>query len=59
MVAVAQRMMSELTPLVDAQHGAFFLMDTEHQDGPMLSLIASYGFGGRKGLASSYRLKES
>ena len=55
--SVAQLIMSELTPLVDAQHGAFYMMDAEPE--PNLHLIATYGFGGRKSLASSYRLKES
>ncbi len=60
MVTVAQRLMSELTPLVEAQHGAFYLMDSDPDDGqPLLSLIASYGFGGRKGLSNTYRLKET
>ncbi len=56
--SVAQLIMSELTPLVDAQHGAFYMLETD-DDGPRLQLIASYGFGGRKTLSSSYRLKES
>jgi signal transduction histidine kinase/HAMP domain-containing protein/ActR/RegA family two-component response regulator len=55
--SVAQLIMSELTPLVDAQHGAFFMMDVEPE--PSLHLIATYGFGGRKSLVSTYRLKES
>jgi HAMP domain-containing protein/signal transduction histidine kinase/ActR/RegA family two-component response regulator len=58
--SVAQLIMSELTPLVDAQHGAFYMMDTDEDDrGARLQLIASYGFGGRKTLSSSYRMKES
>ncbi|HEY1958306.1 MAG TPA: HAMP domain-containing protein, partial [Polyangiaceae bacterium] len=55
--SVAQLIMSELTPLVDAQHGAFYMMDAESE--PALHLIATYGFGGRKTLLSSYRLRES
>jgi HAMP domain-containing protein/signal transduction histidine kinase/ActR/RegA family two-component response regulator len=55
--SVAQLIMSELTPLVGAQHGAFFMMDVEPE--ASLHLIATYGFGGRKSLASTYRLKES
>ncbi len=59
-VSVAQLVMSELTPLVDAQHGAFYIMDSDEDDGqPLLQLIASYGFGGRKQLNNSYRLCES
>ncbi len=55
--SVAQLIVSELTPLVDAHHGAFYMMDAEPD--PSLHLIASYGFGGRKSLSSSYRLRES
>jgi signal transduction histidine kinase/ActR/RegA family two-component response regulator/HAMP domain-containing protein len=58
-VSVAQLVMSELTPLVDAQHGAFYLMDPDSTEEEVLHLVASYGFGGRKGLSSSYRLRES
>ncbi|HVH40741.1 MAG TPA: HAMP domain-containing protein [Labilithrix sp.] len=57
-VSVAQLIMSELTPLVDAQHGAFYMLD-ESTGEPALHLIASYGFGGRKSLSSSYRIRES
>jgi signal transduction histidine kinase/ActR/RegA family two-component response regulator len=57
LVSVAQLIVSELTPLVDAQHGAFYMMDIENE--PVMHLIATYGFGGRKSLATSYKLKES
>src|SRR5882672_5078291 len=60
--AVAQLIMSELTPLVDAQQGAFFMIESDaggSGGAPLLRLIASYGFGGRKTLANSYGLKES
>ena len=55
--SVAQLIVSELTPLVEAQHGAFYMMDAEED--PSLHLIASYGFGGRKTLAGFYKMKES
>ncbi len=58
-VSVAQLIMSELTPLVDAQHGAFYYLDADEEQEPLLTLIASYGFGGRKSLANSYKVKES
>ncbi|MBC7658954.1 MAG: HAMP domain-containing protein [Chitinophagaceae bacterium] len=59
-ISVAQLIMSELTPLVGAQHGAFFMMETsEEKTHSLLNLIASYGFSTRKNLSSSYRLKES
>ncbi len=59
-VSVAQLIMSELTPLVDAHHGGFFMMEALEKPGdPVLNLIASYGFTNRKGFAHSFRLKES
>jgi signal transduction histidine kinase/HAMP domain-containing protein/AmiR/NasT family two-component response regulator len=59
-VSVAQAIISKLTPLVNAQHGAFFVAEPGLEKGDqVLSLIASYGFGGRRTLASSYRLKET
>src|SRR2546421_6616222 len=42
--AVAQLIMNELTPLVGAQHGTFFLMEVER---PVLALIAGYGHAAR------------
>ncbi|HUA34431.1 MAG TPA: HAMP domain-containing protein [Candidatus Binataceae bacterium] len=58
-VSVAQLIMSELTPLLDAQQGAFYTMETDAVGEPVLQLIASYGFGGRKSLANRFRLQET
>ncbi len=58
LTAVAQLIMSELTPIVDAQHGAFFVAQSADND-TLLTLIASYAFNERKNLSSTYRLKES
>jgi signal transduction histidine kinase/HAMP domain-containing protein/ActR/RegA family two-component response regulator len=59
-VSVAQLIMSELTPLIDAHHGGFFMMEAPDKGGESsLNLIASYGFTSRRSLSSSYRLKES
>jgi signal transduction histidine kinase/ActR/RegA family two-component response regulator len=59
-VSVAQLIMSELTPLVDAQHGGFYFAESDRDTGELkLNLIGSYGFSDRKTLANSYRLKES
>ncbi|MBY0316910.1 MAG: HAMP domain-containing protein [Bdellovibrionales bacterium] len=55
--AVAQLIMSELTPLIDAQHGTFFMMEQEDGE-PALHLVASYGFTVRKNVASKYKMKE-
>jgi signal transduction histidine kinase/HAMP domain-containing protein/ActR/RegA family two-component response regulator len=55
--AVAQLIMSELTPLVDARHGAFFMADGDEPD-TSLMLIASYAFTERRGVSNKYKLKE-
>jgi HAMP domain-containing protein/signal transduction histidine kinase/CheY-like chemotaxis protein len=57
LTAVAQLIMSELTPLVNAQHGAFFMLESE-QGEPVLNMIASYAFSERKSVANRYKLKE-
>ena len=55
--SVAQLIMSELTPLVDAAHGAFFMLEGEGGDAT-LQLIASYAFTERTNVSNRYRLKE-
>ncbi len=56
---VARMIMSEVTPLVSAQHGGFFLSTDHETEDPELRLIASYGFEERKSPASRFRLGES
>ncbi|MEX2283003.1 MAG: response regulator, partial [Gemmatimonadota bacterium] len=54
---VSRSIMSELTPLVSAHHGAFYIMD--NVDGsPSLRLIASYAYKQRKHLGNRFRLGE-
>jgi signal transduction histidine kinase/HAMP domain-containing protein len=57
---VTQLIMSELTPTVSAQHGAFFL--AESPDGEdaktRLRLIASYGYQQRKSVSNTFELGE-
>jgi HAMP domain-containing protein/signal transduction histidine kinase/CheY-like chemotaxis protein len=57
--SVAQLIMSELTPLIDAQQGTFFLMDADTKNEAILSLIASYAFTERKNFNNHYKLRES
>src|SRR5436189_1324195 len=45
---VSRLIMSQLTPLVSAHHGAFFMMDGEEK---VLKLVATYAYKERKGLA--------
>src|SRR5207249_9158173 len=47
--AVSRLIMSELTPVVSAQHGAFFMAQPESNgEVPELALLASYGYKARK-----------
>jgi signal transduction histidine kinase/HAMP domain-containing protein/ActR/RegA family two-component response regulator len=57
--AVAAMILSELAPLVSAQHGVFYSMTTP-SDGtePVLELQAGYGYEERKHLSTSFRLGE-
>ncbi len=55
--SVAQLIMSELTPLVDASQGTFFMSEGEGAD-VSLNLIATYAFTNRKSLSNRYAMKE-
>ncbi|HEX8824778.1 MAG TPA: response regulator, partial [Archangium sp.] len=55
--AVSRLIMSELTPLVSAHHGAFFLMDVEDSH-PVAKLTSSYAYRERKNVGNRFRLGE-
>jgi CheY-like chemotaxis protein/HAMP domain-containing protein len=55
---VARLIMSELTPLVQARQGAFFIMQQENGSGAALRLIASYAYKERKHLNNVWYLGE-
>ena len=59
LATVSKMILSELTPLVAAQHGVFYVL-TDPDDGgaPVLTMQAGYGFKERKHVASSFRLGE-
>ena len=55
--SVSRMILSNLAPLLDAQQGVFYLMDTA--DGqPILKLLSSYAYQERKHLANQFRLGE-
>ncbi|HET9634675.1 MAG TPA: HAMP domain-containing protein [Gemmatimonadaceae bacterium] len=54
---VSKLIMSELTPLVSAHHGAFYIMEEENST-PVLKLIASYAYKERKHLGNRFYLGE-
>jgi HAMP domain-containing protein/CheY-like chemotaxis protein/GAF domain-containing protein len=55
---VSQLIMSEISPLVTAQHGAFFLSHSENGEAPELRLIASYGYKQRKAVSNRFKVGE-
>src|SRR4029078_10800777 len=55
--SLAQLIMSELTPVVGAQHGAFYLMESD--GAPILKLISTYACTRRTRLAHHFSLGES
>src|SRR5437762_1037134 len=55
--SVSKLIMSELTPLVSAHHGAFFIADQD-AGGQLLKLIASYAYRHRKHVANRFGLGE-
>ncbi|MCW3041335.1 MAG: signal transduction histidine kinase, partial [Solirubrobacterales bacterium] len=56
LATVSNMILSELAPLVSAQHGVFYVLGDE--DGPLLRFQAGYGFNERKHVAPSFRLGE-
>ncbi len=59
LAAVSSMILSELAPLVSAQHAVFYSMTTP-SDGrePLLQLEAGYGFEERRQLSTSFKLGE-
>src|SRR5215211_3380506 len=54
---VARMLMSEVTPIVDAHHGAFFIASHGDDEADTeLSLIATYGYKQRKSLANRFKV---
>ena len=53
---VSKLILSELTPLVGAQHGVFYIMDGA--DHPLLKLLSSYAYRERKHLANRFHMGE-
>ena len=57
---VARLLMSEVTPLVDAHHGAFYVArDTGDDEETELHLIATYGYKERKALSNRFKVGEA
>ncbi len=57
LLTVARTVLSDLAPLVNAQHGVFYMNETQNGDA-LLKLIASYAYRDRKSLANQFRSGE-
>ncbi len=58
LLTVGKLILSELAPVVSAQHGVFYTMITSGEE-PRLHLLASYAFRARKHSAFDFKLGES
>src|SRR6266704_2276101 len=56
MLTVAKLILSELAPVVGAQHGVFYMMTAGAE--PVLRLLASYAYRARKNVGNEFRLGE-
>ncbi|HEX6127151.1 MAG TPA: HAMP domain-containing protein [Pyrinomonadaceae bacterium] len=58
LLTVARLILSEMAPLVEMQHGVFYIADTA-QDETVLKLLASYAYRKRKSISNEFKLGES
>ncbi|WP_240360025.1 HAMP domain-containing protein [Pyxidicoccus caerfyrddinensis] len=58
LLTVSKVILSELAPLVDAQHGVFYISERAEGGEHMLKLLASYAYRQRKGLANTFKYGE-
>src|SRR5262245_4291773 len=54
MTTVANMILSELTPLVDAQQGAFYVKGPSEEGGSVMKLLGGYAYTARKNLANEF-----
>ncbi|MBE9229309.1 HAMP domain-containing protein [Phormidium sp. LEGE 05292] len=55
---VSKLILSELAPLVSAQHGVFYLMENGDNHAAFLKLLSTYAYRERKNLANRFHLGE-
>jgi signal transduction histidine kinase/DNA-binding response OmpR family regulator len=55
---VSNLVLSELAPLINAQHAVFYVSDRDDDSQMVMNLAASYAFNNRKHLASQFKLRE-
>ncbi|CAN7378526.1 HAMP domain-containing protein [Phenylobacterium sp. LjRoot219] len=55
---VSNLVLSELAPLINAQHAVFYVSDRDDDGQMVMNLASSYAFNNRKHLASQFKLRE-
>jgi signal transduction histidine kinase/CheY-like chemotaxis protein/HAMP domain-containing protein len=58
LMAVTKLILSELAPVVQAQHGVFYVMDGADGEAPTLKLTSTYAYRERRGLRTEFRVGE-
>ncbi|HUB25917.1 MAG TPA: HAMP domain-containing protein, partial [Tepidisphaeraceae bacterium] len=58
LLTVGRLILSELAPVVSAQQGVFYIMDSSGSEEPILKLLASYAFKERKKVDNKFKLGE-
>jgi HAMP domain-containing protein/signal transduction histidine kinase/CheY-like chemotaxis protein len=58
LTAVSTMVLSELAPLINGQHGVFYMLDEAVPDNPRLKLLSAYAFKERKNISSEWKLGE-
>ena len=58
LLTVGRLILSELAPVVSAQQGVFYMMDSGKEDEPYLKLLASYAHSERKNVDNRFKLGE-
>ena len=59
LMAVTKLILSELAPVVSAQHGVFYMMEqAQPEQEPVLKLTSTYAYRERKGLRNEFRVGE-
>lgn len=58
LMTVSKMLLSELAPLVTAQHGVFYISETTDGTDPLMRLLASYAYKERKSVGNIFRVGE-
>ncbi|HEX8339801.1 MAG TPA: HAMP domain-containing protein [Tepidisphaeraceae bacterium] len=58
LLTVGRLILSELAPVVSAQHGVFYMMDNGRAEEPALRLLASYAYKERKSIDNRFKMGE-